>query len=228
MAQALPAFADHFGLRVLPRVMLYLDANLYPAPEMLRDLAPRDAAALAELHGLDFPAGATPPDPERSLAVTRCLLKHEGDERFWSLAHALGQALWAGDDERLNQLLASHGQQPEDQARLALEARRDQFLADGHYLTATLHYQGEWYWSLERLDHLARRLEDLGLGGGPGRWTTAPPSTPAWTARRRRRAPAWRCTSRSAAPIPTWPWSGPTPWPTTMAWSWKYARCCPW
>ncbi|MBF5055142.1 2-hydroxychromene-2-carboxylate isomerase [Alcanivorax sp. 521-1] len=167
MAQALPAFADHFGLRVLPRVMLYLDANLYPAPEMLRDLAPRDAAALAELHGLDFPAGATPPDPERSLAVTRCLLKHEGDERFWSLAHALGQALWAGDDERLDQLLASHGQQPEDQARLALEARRDQFLADGHYLTATLHYQGEWYWSLERLDHLARRLEDLGLGGGP-------------------------------------------------------------
>ena len=167
MAQALPAFGKHFGVRLVPRVMLYLDANLYPAPELLRDLAPRDAAALADLHGLDFPAEAAPPDPERALAATRCLLKHEGDERFWSLAHALGQALWSGDDERLEQLLASHGQQPEDQARLALEARRDQFLADGHYLTATLHYQGEWYWSLERLDHLARRLEALGLGGGP-------------------------------------------------------------
>ncbi|MEO1901616.1 MAG: DsbA family protein [Alcanivorax sp.] len=167
MAQALPAFGEHFGLRITPRVMLYLDGNLYPDPDRLRALAPRDAAALAELHGLTFPEHATPPDPALSLAATRCLLKHEGDERFWSLAHALGQALWSGDQERLTALARDHGQQPEDQARLALEARRDQFLGDGHYLTGTLHYQGEWYWSLERLDHLARRLEALGLGGGP-------------------------------------------------------------
>lgn len=168
MAQVLPAFGDHFGVRITPRVMLYLDANLYPAPDMLRELAPRDAAMLADFHGLAFPADWRPPDAERSLMATRCLLGHERDERFWSLAHALGQALWSGDDERLSALLRDHGQQPEDQARLALEARRDQFLRDGHYLTATLHYQGEWYWSLERLDHLARRLEELGLGELPG------------------------------------------------------------
>lgn len=167
MAQALPAFGEHFGVRITPRVMLYLDANLYPAPDMLRELAPRDVAALAAFHGLDFPSDWHLPDAERTLAATRCLLGHEGDERFWSLAHALGQALWSGDDNRLQTLLSDHGQQPEDQARLALEARRDQFLGDGHYLTATLHYQGEWYWSLERLDHLARRLEGLGLGGAP-------------------------------------------------------------
>ncbi|TMW11752.1 2-hydroxychromene-2-carboxylate isomerase, partial [Alloalcanivorax gelatiniphagus] len=167
MAQVLPAFGEHFGLRITPRVMLYLDANLYPEPDMLRALAPRDAAALAGLHGLTFPEPATPPDPALALAATRCLLKHEGDPRFWSLAHALGQALWADDQTRLAELTGEHGQQPEDQAQLALEARRDQFLVDGHYLTGTLHYQGEWYWSVERLDHLARRLEGLGLGGGP-------------------------------------------------------------
>lgn len=167
LAQVLPAFGEHYGLRIIPRVMLYLDTNLYPAPDMLRELAPRDAVRLAEFHHLTFPPDWSLPDHESSLAATRCLLKHEGDERFWSLAHALGQALWSDDRGRLEALLNSHGQQPEDQAQLALEARRDQFLRDGHYLTGTVHYQGEWYWSIERLDHLALRLEELGLGGGP-------------------------------------------------------------
>ena len=167
LAQVLPRFAEHFGVRVTPRVMLYLDRSMYPEPDMLRELAPRDAAALAGLHDLSFPADWRIPDRETALAATRCLLKHEHDERFWSLAHALSDALWRGDQEALQQLVKDHGQQPEDQAQLALEARRDQFLKDGHYLTGTLHYGGEWYWSLERLDHLARRLETLGQGGGP-------------------------------------------------------------
>lgn len=166
LAQVLPAFARHYGVRLTPRVMLYLNTDLYPATDMLRELAPGDAAALARFHGLAFPEQWTLPDHDTTLAATRCLLQHEGDERFWSLAHALGQALWSNDQERLNELLASHGQQAEDRARLALEARRDQFLSDGHYLTATVHYQGEWYWSIERLDHLATRLEALGLGDG--------------------------------------------------------------
>jgi 2-hydroxychromene-2-carboxylate isomerase len=32
----------------------------------------------------------------------------------------------------------------------------------GHYLGATFHYAGEWYWGLDRLHHLERRLQDLG------------------------------------------------------------------
>lgn len=167
LAQVLPRFGEHFGVRIIPRVMLYLDRSLYPEPEMLRDLALTDAAALAELHQLSFPENATIPDREAALAATRCLLKHEQDDRFWSLAHALCLALWNHDHETLKQLIQEHGQQPEDQSQLALEARRDQFLKDGHYLTATVHYGGEWYWSVERLDHLAWRLESLGLGGGP-------------------------------------------------------------
>ncbi|TMW11611.1 2-hydroxychromene-2-carboxylate isomerase, partial [Alloalcanivorax gelatiniphagus] len=105
-----------------------------------------------------------PPLPR---AAPRCLPKPEGAPRFGGLAHARGRALGADDQPRRAELPGEHGQQPEDQAQLALEARRDQFLVDGHYLTGTLHYQGEWYWSVERLDHLARRLEGLGLGGGP-------------------------------------------------------------
>ena len=164
MAQVLPRFARHFGITITPRVMLYLDQQMYPAADMLEELAPRDATQLARLHDLDFPHHWQLPPREVSLAATRCLLKHEGDERFWSLAAALADALWRNDHDKLEDLLTEHGQMPADRAQLALEARRDQFLKDGHYLTGTLHYEGEWYWSVERLDHLAHRLNDLGLG----------------------------------------------------------------
>ena len=33
----------------------------------------------------------------------------------------------------------------------------------GHYLGATLYYEGEWYWGIDRLHHLENRLKDLGL-----------------------------------------------------------------
>ena len=136
-----------------------------PAADMLAELAPRDAVQLADLHGLDFPKDWQLPPREVSLAATRCLLKHEGDERFWSLAAALADALWRNDHDKLEALLSEYGQQAADRAQLSLEARRDQFLNDGHYLTGTLHYAGEWYWSVERLDHLGHRLNELGLGG---------------------------------------------------------------
>ena len=147
MAQVLPRFARHFGITITPRVMLYLDQQMYPAADMLEELAPRDAIQLARVHDLDFPDAWQLPPREVSLAATRCLLKHEGDERFWSLAAALADALWRNDHDKLEELLTEHGQMPADRAQLALEARRDQFLKDGHYLTGTLQYEGEWYWS---------------------------------------------------------------------------------
>ena len=82
MAQVLPRFARHFGITITPRVMLYLDQQMYPAADVLEELAPRDATQLARLHDLDFPHNWQLPPREVSLAATRCLLKHEGDERF--------------------------------------------------------------------------------------------------------------------------------------------------
>ncbi|MEI7837638.1 MAG: class II fructose-bisphosphate aldolase, partial [Planctomycetota bacterium] len=32
----------------------------------------------------------------------------------------------------------------------------------GHYLGAMLFYGGQWYWGIDRLHHLERRLQDLG------------------------------------------------------------------
>lgn len=162
LLQVLPEFRDHFGLTVRPRVMLYLDSQMYPAEDMLEQLAPRDAVHLAKAHDLEFPEDWQLPDPDAAFKATRILLKHEHDAAFWNIANWLCQALWRGETGKLDEMADEHGTMPADQARLDLEARRDGFLREGHYLTGTLHYEGEWYWSIERLDHLARRLHDAG------------------------------------------------------------------
>ncbi len=38
----------------------------------------------------------------------------------------------------------------------------------GHYLGATLYYEGEWYWGIDRLHHLEARLREWGLRTTPG------------------------------------------------------------
>ena len=46
------------------------------------------------------------------------------------------------------------------QASAAANALRKKW---GHYLGATLYYEGEWYWGIDRLHHLEDRLNTLGL-----------------------------------------------------------------
>lgn len=62
-------------------------------------------------------------------------------------------------------------------ARTGGDARREQL---GHYLGATLHYEGEWYWGLGRLHYLESRLTELGArrAGAPGKPLFAPPAVP--------------------------------------------------
>jgi len=62
-------------------------------------------------------------------------------------------------------------------ARDGGDARREQL---GHYLGATLYYEGEWYWGLDRLHYLESRLADLGARrtDAPSAPLFAPPSVP--------------------------------------------------
>ena len=177
LLQLLPAFSAHFGLQIQPRVMQYLDQEMYPEPELLAELGRRDAVALAAFCHLEFPDTWEIPSHDRVQLATRILLRHEQDPAFMTLAMTDSRALWSGGGnattDALTALAADSSPMPEDQTRMAMEARRDQFLREGHYLTGTLHYGGEWYWGIDRLDHLARRMDELdqhGHGTGPAHW----------------------------------------------------------
>ena len=167
LAQLLPELVEHFRIQLKPVTLLYMDDALYPAMDMLRDLAPLDARRLALVHGLDFPDEWAMPDPKAVMQATRLLLANEADSLgYLKLARQSADAIWMGNVERIDYLCRHHNAETSDKAEMTLQARREQFIRQGHYLSGTVSYGGEWYWSGDRLDHLATRLADMGLGGG--------------------------------------------------------------
>lgn len=155
MIQVLPDFATRFGLTIIPHVIGRLDPDMYPEPEMLNAYDLGDAAALARLYQLEFPNDAARPGPEMTEGYTAALAHASRGPDFIMRAGQLGKEYWShqtltektggGADKFLRQ----------DEALLAKR---------GHYFSATLYHEGEWYWGLDRLGHLEDRLLSEGLG----------------------------------------------------------------
>jgi 2-hydroxychromene-2-carboxylate isomerase len=117
---------------------------------------------VAPAYGLAFPrTDAAPAD--KLVDEARCLLAGAiAADRFAELAPRIGAALWAGDAAGLEALQA--GLPPADSiaahaAEAAGSALRRRL---GHYLGGMFHYAGEWYWGVDRVAHLERRLQALG------------------------------------------------------------------
>jgi 2-hydroxychromene-2-carboxylate isomerase len=135
------------------------------APERARleAFSRKDAADVAPGYALDFPAGTTaPPETDRDLAA-QGLAALLGSDRFDAIAPQVGDALWSGRRPALEKLAAEHGAASPEQTLEALLRGGALRRRKRHYLGAMFHYAGEWYWGVDRLAHLERRLQGLGL-----------------------------------------------------------------
>jgi 2-hydroxychromene-2-carboxylate isomerase len=135
------------------------------APERARldAFARRDAADVAPGYGLSFPAGAPAPAQDAVALAARVLARALGGPSFATLAPRVGDALWRGDRARLDALAREAGAAEPAAAEAAIAAGTALREKHGHYLSGMLHYGGEWYWGVDRLHHLERRLRGLGL-----------------------------------------------------------------
>ncbi|WP_461406002.1 2-hydroxychromene-2-carboxylate isomerase [Falsiruegeria mediterranea] len=80
-----------------------------------------------------------------------------GSEAFAETAVNVGAQLWSGTlaASLLNDVSDTKAKGDKELDRL------------GHYLGATFHYGGEWYWGVDRLHYLETRLMALGLARDP-------------------------------------------------------------
>ena len=113
---------------------------------------------MAPGYGLAFPAGAAAPAPECVELSARMLVPAIAAGSFAPLAARAGAALWRGDRARLEALARESGVTDLATARAALEAGSRLRERLGHYLGGMLYYGGEWYWGVDRLHFLERRL----------------------------------------------------------------------
>ena len=172
-AQILTRLQQRYGVDI--RIWLAPPPEDSAAPERarLQAYARRDAVRVAAEYGVSFPNAPRTPSPRDIEAATQILAEARSDlVRFVTAVGALGEVLW-GD--------GTGAELPSDQAPMgrAEVARR---LAEGgarraklgHYLSAMFHFEGEWYWSLDRLHHLEARLAAMGRDSTPEAAPIAP------------------------------------------------------
>ena len=161
MAQILPEFSKRFDVEIIPRVVERLPATMYPDPMRYEAYSILDTSRLARLYGLGFPADAQVPDRLAVGMATRYLASKQDHPGFFTAAEELGAALWQEDIHYIRRVCAVA-----DLGETTLTDNENLLRSLGHYASASLYYGGEFYIGLDRMDHLERRLNTLGMGDG--------------------------------------------------------------
>lgn len=128
-----------------------------PERELLAGWGRRDAARVARRYGLHFPERAPAPGTGAVHAANAALAAALEAGTFAADAVAVGQRLWQGQAQPGPDRAAGAG------ARRALREGGELRGKLGHYLGGMFHFEGEWYWGVDRLHHLETRLRQENL-----------------------------------------------------------------
>ena len=168
-AQVLGAFAERYDIML--KVHLVGPPADWAAPERdrLDAYARIDAETLAQKAGLVFHDPGKQPDASQRQAADAALAAAITEGAFAVRAPQVGEAFWNGN-------LKPTANTQSASLTAAGDARRAEL---GHYLGATFHYGGEWYWGIDRLHYLESRLTELGARKAAGDSPLfAPPQVP--------------------------------------------------
>lgn len=158
LLQALPRLMQDFKIQVNVQFVLDLPPEGVPEPQKLQGYALQDCVRLAEFHDLSFPDNPRQPSAADAFAATALLVKHRDSPKLLHLMIEVTGALWKDSTTTFESCVKRYGTAPEKDTRAALQASLDYLQRLGHYNSAMLHYGNEWYWGLDRLGHLAERL----------------------------------------------------------------------
>jgi 2-hydroxychromene-2-carboxylate isomerase len=167
--QAIAPLIERYDISIRPHLVSATDPLYAPEPELLAAYARRDCGWIAPHYALDFPSGAEAPNPDSLRLAERMLAGLEDDQRFVETAVAVGGALWRGEAAGVEKLAAVVQPVSEEEADRRIEAGNRLRTRRRHYSGGMFWYAGEWYWGVDRLHHLERRLMALGAARRDGR-----------------------------------------------------------
>ncbi|MEM8856909.1 MAG: DsbA family protein [Chloroflexota bacterium] len=158
LLQVLGDLRDRFDIEFEFRSVLNKQTDMFPAPGLWDKNAFNDGEWLAQLYGLKFPVERPNRSAEENFEFTARLIEWEKRPDFIQNALILFAGYW-NEDKAV--AFSSAKDQTKYQDRLFANERR--LKVEGHYLSGMLHYGGEWYWGLNRLQYLERRFLKLGV-----------------------------------------------------------------
>jgi len=165
--QVLARFAQRYKVELVCHLVSPPDDAAAPERYLLRQYALRDAYRLAREYGFAFSEHAVEPDGQLLALGNAILAKSLKDNRFKEVGALVGRALWDHDQTAMNALAATMGRASDSETQAAIEQGTQARKALGHYLSAMFYFEGEWYWGIDRLHHLERRLQKMDLDKSP-------------------------------------------------------------
>ena len=153
-AQLLPALQERYNISLRPHLISGPPEWAVPARASLANYSLLDAKRVARKTGLEFPAAQNGPSQSK-IAKAEALISSALDSPdFGTVVQEASATIWQSGPLPINASASVSDAKRQGDAQLS---------ELGHYLGATFHYGGEWYWGVDRLHYLENRLCELGL-----------------------------------------------------------------
>ena len=165
-AQALTDLAQRYDIELECYLVRGPNGKNLPEPDLLLRLSRYDAYHVAPEYGLSFPLHEQPLAEELRDKAS-AILAAQSHADFVRVAAEVGEAMWQGDATKLDQLAEQYGSASQADTDSALNAGTELRTELKHYSGAMFHYGDEWYWGVDRLYHLEKRLAELGVDKTP-------------------------------------------------------------
>ena len=159
-AQVLQSLAARYDIELICHLVRGPEGKNVAEPELLMRLSRYDAFHVAPDYGLEFPEHDAVPDPAL-VQLASTILAAQDSNGFIACAAEVGRALWAGDEAGLKALAERHGSATQAETEAKTETGTARRHAMQHYSGAMFYYGQEWYWGVDRLYHLEKRLAGL-------------------------------------------------------------------
>jgi 2-hydroxychromene-2-carboxylate isomerase len=156
-AQAVKRLVEKYPVELAFHVVTPPSADVDAAPHLRPTHSVRDAQHLAELYALDFP-GKKEADPGLIRDVGTALVRTRTAMEQLTAALELGAAMWAHDKKQVATLLGKYGVEAHNSVPPILNTAYAELRKRGHYQGGMLHYNGVWYWGIDRLRYLEAEL----------------------------------------------------------------------
>ena len=165
--QKLATLKASYDIDWIPYLVSPPDAEYQGDVDRFRNWALTDAKSIAPYYETDLPIEAQTPASDAVNQTNQNLVACLREEDFPEKALEAGQELWSGS------LTNESGEKPE--AGQALSEGNALRKSKGHYLGAMFYFDGEWYWGLDRMYLLEKRLVADGYGKQPDGALCVPP-----------------------------------------------------
>jgi len=158
--QVLDQLNAAYNIKITPLVVGEPPESATPEVELLKKHSIDDASMIAPFYGLDFSTNKNK-IPIEMIEKAQTILLSMNSDQFISMAKIVGEALWDNDIKALDEMVRKTTSMTKEKLVKKIENNNKKRKELGHYLGAVFAYEGECYWSIDRLPFLEKRLQDL-------------------------------------------------------------------